>query len=118
MLSINTAPVNVSCYGFNNGSISATTSGGAGSYTYLWFPGGSTDSTVINLIPATYSVTVTDANGCTTSVSSTITEPAQLTTDAGASQADCEETFCPRCSSGFRLCRIVVNGFQARCHLQ
>jgi hypothetical protein len=50
--------------GANNGTATATPAGGTGAYTYLWSNGGTT-STISNLAPGTYSVTVTDANGCT-----------------------------------------------------
>ncbi len=55
---------NVSCYGGNNGSASASASGGTGSLTYLWSPGGGATSTANNLIAGTYTITVTDSLGC------------------------------------------------------
>ncbi|HET6991272.1 MAG TPA: PKD domain-containing protein, partial [Bacteroidia bacterium] len=53
-----------------NGSttnLSATGAGGTGPYTYLWQPGGLSGNapTVTPTVPTTYTVTVTDANGCT-----------------------------------------------------
>lgn len=45
------------------GSATVSASGGAGGYTYLWNTSGNSDQ-IINLIPGTYSCTVTDANGC------------------------------------------------------
>jgi len=47
-----------------DGTATATASGGTGSYEYLWSNGGMT-ATINNLPPGTYSVTVTDENGCT-----------------------------------------------------
>jgi PKD repeat protein len=41
-------------------------SGGNPNYTYLWQPSGGNSSAASNLSGGTYSVTVTDANGCTT----------------------------------------------------
>jgi len=49
----------------NNGTASVTASGGAGGYTYLWSPGGQTTSTATGLAGGPYSVTITDASGCT-----------------------------------------------------
>ncbi|MFN5844229.1 MAG: beta strand repeat-containing protein, partial [Flavobacteriia bacterium] len=69
---------NVSCFGGNNGSIDLTVTGGFG-YTYSWTgPGGftSTSQDLTGLTAGTYLVTVTDANGCSTTASVTITQPA------------------------------------------
>jgi hypothetical protein len=41
-----------------------------------------TTQTITNLAPGTYSVTVTNDNGCTATTSATITEPAVLVADA------------------------------------
>ena len=65
---------NVSCKGGNNGSISLTPSGGTASYSFVWSNGASSQS-LSDLVAGTYSVTITDANGCTTSNSAIITEP-------------------------------------------
>lgn len=50
--------------GVNNGSIDVTVSGGTPTYTYMWSPTGQTSEDVSSLAPGTYTVTVTDANGC------------------------------------------------------
>lgn len=49
--------------GFNNGSISLTVSGGTLPYTYGW-SGGETTQNISGLAIGTYTVTVSDANGC------------------------------------------------------
>jgi gliding motility-associated-like protein len=69
---------NVSCNGLSNGSIFTTISGGTLPYTYSW-SNGSTTANLVNTSAGSYTVTVTDANGCTTTVNSTITEPNVLT---------------------------------------
>jgi hypothetical protein len=53
-----------------NGTADAMASGGTPGYTYSWAPGGQTGSSVSGLCQGTYSVTVTDNNGC--SVSETV----------------------------------------------
>jgi gliding motility-associated-like protein len=53
----------------NNGQISIVASGGSGPYTYAWQPNSSSSSAVNGLAAGTYSVTVTDALGCTSSES-------------------------------------------------
>lgn len=50
-----------------NGSASVTASGGTGSFTYHWLPGGQTTNSISNIFPGSYTVTVTDANSCTQS---------------------------------------------------
>lgn len=54
---------NVSTPGGNDGSITATGSGGTPPYSYLW-GGGQTTATITGLIAGAYSGKVTDANGC------------------------------------------------------
>ncbi|MCX7955270.1 MAG: gliding motility-associated C-terminal domain-containing protein [Bacteroidales bacterium] len=59
----NTTINNVSCYGGNNGNISLSITGGTPPYSYNWSNGQNT-SNAISLTQGTYSVTITDANGC------------------------------------------------------
>ncbi len=81
---------NVSCNGANDGSINLTVTGGADcvAYTFNWSNGATTED-VSNLRAGTYSVTVTDANGCSTSSSFTLTEPAQLLSSGVAATYVC-----------------------------
>lgn len=50
--------------GAADGTASAAPAGGTPTYTYAWSNGAST-AVIGNLLPGTYTVTVTDANGCT-----------------------------------------------------
>jgi gliding motility-associated-like protein len=86
LLTATNSQTNVTCFGGNNGSASATPAGGVGPYTYSWntVPV-QTTSTAVNLISGTYNVTVTDANGCTTIASANITQPTALTLTLGSS---------------------------------
>ncbi len=68
---------NVSCFGGNNGAVSIITTGGVLPYSYLWSDG-STNNSLTELTAGTYSVDVTDANGCLTSLSVIITQPTVL----------------------------------------
>ncbi|MCD6201744.1 MAG: gliding motility-associated C-terminal domain-containing protein [Bacteroidales bacterium] len=73
---------NVTCHGADNGLINVTVAGGTQPYTFLWNgPGGysSTNEDITNLTPGNYSLTVTDAHGCSASLGPvTITEPPAL----------------------------------------
>lgn len=73
-----TSTVNVDCNGGSNGTATVTASGGTGTLHYLWAPSGGTTPTEIHLTADTYTVTVTDDNGCTASATTTITEPAVI----------------------------------------
>jgi gliding motility-associated-like protein len=81
----------VSCNGGNNGSASVNPSGGAGSYNYFWSPSGGTDQAANNLAAGTYSVTVTDANGCTIVNTSTVTEPIALSLLINGATTICQQ---------------------------
>ncbi|MCE3280060.1 MAG: hypothetical protein K0S44_2251 [Bacteroidetes bacterium] len=47
-----------------NGSAFVAASGGTPGYSYSWAPGGNTNDTITNLCANTYSLTITDNNGC------------------------------------------------------
>jgi gliding motility-associated-like protein len=66
---------NVDCFNGSNGSATANLVGGTSPYTYLW-SNGNTTQTISSLSPATYTVTVTDDNGCIGNGSVAITQPA------------------------------------------
>ncbi|KAF2518378.1 hypothetical protein EYY60_00165, partial [Flavobacterium zhairuonense] len=75
---LNATPVaqtNIACYGGSTGSATVTGTGGTGAYTYSWAPSGGTAATATGLAAGTYTVTVTDANGCQDTQSFTITQP-------------------------------------------
>lgn len=82
-ISISTNETDVSCNGSNNGSATATVSGGTAPYTYSWNTTPiKTTATVSNLAPGSYTVTVTDLSGCIKIASITITEPPVLSVSA------------------------------------
>ncbi|MDB4655263.1 SprB repeat-containing protein, partial [Flavobacteriales bacterium] len=69
---------NVSCGGVNDGAIDATLSGGTPPYTFLWTPGNIPTEDISGLVAGTYTVSVTDDNGCAVSASFDVTEPPTL----------------------------------------
>lgn len=68
---------NVSCEGGSDGSIILIASGGTTPYTYQWSSNQTTNS-ISGLIAGGYTVTVTDANGCSKTIVINITEPSRL----------------------------------------
>ncbi|EMS31737.1 CHU large protein [Mariniradius saccharolyticus AK6] len=77
LLNFRETVVDVRCFGQNNGSITLTVTGGAAPYSYKW-SNGANSRVVRNLAPGTYSVIITDRNGCTTGGSFAINEPEPL----------------------------------------
>jgi PKD repeat protein len=61
---------NVTCYGGSDGTVTITPSGGTAPYTGA--------GTITGLPAGTYNFTVTDANGCTSTITVTITQPPNI----------------------------------------
>jgi len=77
--------------GVNDGTATVTATGGVAPYTYLW-SNGATTATIMNLPPAIYSVTITDAEGCT--VTLTVEVAGSSAPEAGTISTDDETTIC------------------------
>lgn len=73
-LSVSLMGVQAQCSGQCSGGASTNVAGGTPGYSYLWNTGATTTS-VTGLCAGQVSVTVTDANGCGSLQSTTITEP-------------------------------------------
>lgn len=71
----------IHCSGAADGSLNATISGGTGPYVIQWNgPNGfaSSDEDITGLAPGTYTLFATDLNGCTVTLTRTLTEPPTL----------------------------------------
>jgi gliding motility-associated-like protein len=79
---------NTSCNGSSTGSITANPFGGTSPYSYLWSDG-QTGKTATGLPAGSYTVTVTDTNGCTKTASGTVTQPAAMTIGFSGVQVLC-----------------------------
>lgn len=76
-LTASTLQTNVACNGGNTGDATVLPAGGTPGYTYLWSSGG-TGSTESNLSAGSYTVTTTDAHGCTRSDIINIAQPTAI----------------------------------------
>jgi hypothetical protein len=72
-----TAVVLSSCKA-TNGMASVSASAGVVPYTYSWSPSGGTKDTATNLGPASYTCTVTDANGCQVAATAIVSDSSTL----------------------------------------
>jgi hypothetical protein len=72
-LSITTASQNIDCSNNQAGFINATIVGGNPPYQYSW-SNGITSNIINNISAGTYTLTVTDSNGCSKTLSKTITD--------------------------------------------
>ena len=77
VVTVTTIPTNITCNG-GTGSALAIASGGSSPYNYIWSTGDS-EFNISNLQVGSYTVIITDNNGCTISNSTSITQPAVLT---------------------------------------
>jgi len=70
---------NITCFGDTDGRLGVIVSGGTPQYDYLWDDDDASEYPLLINIPAdTYSITVTDENGCTVTDSYEITQPDPL----------------------------------------
>ncbi|PKP22098.1 MAG: hypothetical protein CVU05_05340 [Bacteroidetes bacterium HGW-Bacteroidetes-21] len=78
--SINVIPsqTNVACFGASTGGASVSVTGGTPTYNYIWSNGGSSSS-ISNVLAGNYTVTIIDANICTTTSSFVLTQPTAFT---------------------------------------
>lgn len=62
------------CYGYNNGNIQISVTGGTPPYSYMWSNGATTQN-MHNLVAGSYGITITDDNNCTVVDTIQIIEP-------------------------------------------
>jgi gliding motility-associated-like protein len=80
-LQLSNQVVNVACFGNATGSINLAVTGGTSGYTFDWNNDGTGDNDdtedLANILAGTYSINVTDNNGCQQSQTILVTQPAQ-----------------------------------------
>ncbi len=82
---------NVNCFGGSDGSALAEPSGGTGPYTYEWNNGG-TSALASDLSPDIYTVTITDANNCTSTDFIEVLVPFAMNSTADLTNVDCYDS--------------------------
>jgi gliding motility-associated-like protein len=87
-LVLNETHINADCYNHSTGSINLTSNGGTLPYQYNWSNLEITED-IDTLFAGTYTVIVTDANGCNDSVSVEIEQPDSLELTSTMSPATC-----------------------------
>ena len=82
---------NITCNGLSNGSVVTTVSGGVTPYSFLWTGTGviASAQNQSGLAAGTYLLTVTDAVGCQSQSSITITQPNLLSAGVAVSNVQC-----------------------------
>ncbi len=73
-LLLSTAVVDVACYADTTGEIDLSVSGGTMPYEFVWSNSANTED-IVELTAGDYSVTVSDANGCTAEYTETVSQP-------------------------------------------
>lgn len=77
------------CFGTCNGSVSASATGGAGSYTYSWNGGLGAVASHTNVCAGNYRVIINDANNCKEDLYITVSEPTALSVSITPTDATC-----------------------------
>ena len=83
--------VDTKCYNTPTGFIKARASGGEKPYNYLWSTG-STNEEIVNLQPGFYTVTITDANGCSVVQQAEVNQPSQIQSEITTYPPTCSQS--------------------------
>ena len=83
-----TGTMDASCFSNNDGMATITASGGTPGYTYAWSNNANT-AAINNIGAGTYTVTVTDANGCTDDATVTISQPTAIVNSMAVTDLTC-----------------------------
>jgi gliding motility-associated-like protein len=81
---------NPTCFGDSDGTIFTTASSGTPGYFYNWSPSGSTAANPTGLAAGTHTLTLSDVNGCIDVENVILSNPPQVTADAGVDLEICQ----------------------------
>lgn len=97
----------INCFGQSTAALNLSVSGGTSPFTFLWSNGATTQN--ISSLPAgSYSVTITDAKGCTSSASFSVTQPIALSATTATSNYNGFGVTCNGAATGF--INLTVSG--------
>ena len=89
-VSLSTAnQADVTCFGGNNGSFRVQALGGAGTYTFSSNFGSNASGQFNNIPAGTYTVSVSDANGCTATTVVSVSEPSAISVSLTTNNVSC-----------------------------
>ena len=110
-INANITPTNISCKGTNDGTVSITNLSNPENYSYKWEGNGvnSTATSLTDLAPGEYKVTISDPNGaCDLTETVLITEPEEIAVEAAVEATESE--LCDLTEEGTIQIQEVVNG--------
>jgi large repetitive protein len=80
---------NVSCFDGTDGAITVNVNGGTSPYSYSWSDGTTGSNNIVGRPAGTYTVTVKDGKGCTTTSKAVIEEPIQISITGNIEHVSC-----------------------------
>lgn len=80
---------NTSCFGGSDGSVEVVIVDGTPPFTFQWTPGNQTTQDVFNLTPGTYTLNITDDNGCVNAFQFTVGQPPEIQLSANITPLTC-----------------------------
>ncbi|MBK8562064.1 MAG: HYR domain-containing protein [Saprospiraceae bacterium] len=87
-VTVSMASTNPSCNGGTNGTAVATPNGGDQPYSYVW-SNGATTSTISGLAAGSYTVSMSDGNGCVVTGNVTLTSPSAISLSSQVFNVSC-----------------------------
>jgi gliding motility-associated-like protein len=89
-ITVNGTVIDENC-GQSDGGITVSTTGGTAPFTFTWSPGGETTQNISNIVGGSYSVTVSDASGCSTTSTFEVEVVGSLPVSVNPSSATIEQ---------------------------
>ncbi len=88
---INDNVTDASCYGYTDGAITLSISGGTSPYTFIWSNGATTQN-ISGVAAGNYSLTITDASPCTETYFASVNQPSKIIVSGNTQNETCEQS--------------------------